>query len=172
MITAAQGVCRALDLQGLVSFDFLLADDVPYLLEVNPRPGATIDVFDDAKGSLFRAHLAACRGLHFALPEPTSGARAARVLYAGPSPLIVGTMAWPDWTADRPAPDTRIPSYRPIATVFADGADATQAEQNCRRRLDELAHMLYARTRNTERTHAAEVRRPGTERLSPGGQAR
>jgi uncharacterized protein len=176
MLTSAQDVCRALGLVGLVSLDFLLAGGVPYLLEVNPRPGATIDVFDDTRGSLFEAHIAAWRGLPIALPEASpgarSGARAASVLYAGPSPLVVGNMTWPDWTADRPAPGTRIPSLRPIATVFADGAGATQAEQNCRRRLDELAHMLYARARNTERTHAAEVRRPGTERLRQSGQAR
>jgi uncharacterized protein len=172
MLTAAQSVCRALELVGLVSFDFVLKDGIPYLLEVNPRPGATIDVFDDARGALFQAHLAASRGLPFALPKAAPSVHAAGVLYAGPSPLVVASMTWPDWTADRPAPSTRIPSFRPIATVFADGADATQAEQNCRRRLDELAHMLYARARNTERTHAAEVRRPGTERLRQSGQAR
>jgi predicted ATP-grasp superfamily ATP-dependent carboligase len=169
MTAAAQGVCRALELAGLVSFDFLLAGGVPYLLEVNPRPGATIDVFDDARGALFLAHLAASRGLPVALPEAAPGVRAAGVLYSGPAPVVVGSIPWPDWTADRPAPGTRIPSFRPIATVFADGADATQAEQNCRRRLDELAHMLYARGGNTERTHAAEVRRPGAERLRQSG---
>jgi predicted ATP-grasp superfamily ATP-dependent carboligase len=169
MLAAAQNVCRSLELVGLVSFDFLVTDGLPYLLEVNPRPGATIDVFDDARGALFQAHLASSRGLPFALPEAAPGARAAGVLYAGPSPVVVGSIPWPDWTSDRPAPGTRIPSFRPIATVFADGADATQAERNCRRRLDELAHMLYARARNTERTHAAEVRRPGTERLRQSG---
>jgi predicted ATP-grasp superfamily ATP-dependent carboligase len=172
MIAAAQGVCRALELVGLVSFDFLLTDGIPYLLEVNPRPGATIDVFDDANGALFQAHIAAWRGLPFALPVAAPGARAAGVLYAGPIPVVVASMTWPDWTADRPAPGTRIPSFRPIATVFADGADATQAERNCRSRLDELAHMLYARAGNTERTYAAEVRRPGAERLRQSGQAR
>jgi uncharacterized protein len=172
MLAAAQNVCRSLELVGLVSFDFLVTDGLPYLLEVNPRPGATIDVFDDARGTLFQAHLAACRGLPFALPVAAPGARAAGVLYAGPSPVVVASIPWPDWTADRPAPATRIPSFRPVATVFADGADATQTEQNCLRRLDELAHMLYARAGNRERTHAAEVHRPGTERLGTSGQAR
>jgi uncharacterized protein len=172
MAAAANAVCRELALIGLVSFDFLLANGVPYLLEVNPRAGATIDVFDDAKGALFQAHLAACRSLPVILPTAPAGARAAAILYADVSAVIVGTMSWPDWSADCPPPGTRIPSHRPIATVFADGSDATAAEQNCRGRLDELAHMLYARTRNRERTHAAEVHRPGTERLGTSGQAR
>ncbi len=172
MTAVAEAVCRELALAGLVSLDFLLANGVPHLLEVNPRAGATIDVFDDAIGALFQAHVAACRGLPVVLPAATAGARAAAVLYAGSSPLIVGPTPWPDWSADRPPPGTRIPGYRPIATVFADGADAAEAELNCVRRLDELAHMLYARARNRERTHAAEVHRPGTERLGTSGQAR
>lgn len=172
MAAAAEAVCGELALVGLVSLDFLLANGIPHLLEVNPRAGATIDVFDDAKGALFHAHLAACGGLPVVLPTACGGAQAAGVLYSDASSLIVGSVPWPDWSADRPAPGTRIPSHRPIATVFAEGADATVAEQNCRGRLDELAHMLYARARNRERSHAAEVRRPGTERLGTSGQAR
>src|SRR5690606_18830041 len=53
---------EALKLQGLVSFDYLVADGTPALLEVNPRPGATLDVFDDASGTLFKAHVEASRG--------------------------------------------------------------------------------------------------------------
>lgn len=171
MGAAAAAACRELDLVGLVSFDFLLENGVPYLLEVNPRPGATIDVFDDDIGTLFRAHLAAWQGLPVTLAPPR-GARAAGVLYADPDPLTVGSVSWPTWTADRPAPGTRVPRHRPLATVFAHGIDATAAELNCRRRLDELAHMLYSRAGNRERAHAAEVHRPGTERLGTRGQAR
>ena len=49
MRTAVERVCAALGLVGLVAFDFLLAGDTPHLLEVNPRPSATLDVFDDAE---------------------------------------------------------------------------------------------------------------------------
>ncbi len=62
MAGAAWALNRAIGLTGLVSFDFLLNGEAPFLLEVNPRPGATLDVFDDAKGSLFAAHVAACLG--------------------------------------------------------------------------------------------------------------
>src|SRR5262249_39058348 len=155
---------------GLVSFDFLNTNGVPCLLEINPRPGATIDVFDDANGSLFKAHLAAGQGRPISL-SPPAAARAMGVLYADRGPLTPGGVSWPAWSADRPLPGTRIPPYRPVATVFGQGADATAAEWNCRQRLDELAHMLYSQARNLERTHA-EVHRPGTERLGTSGQAR
>ena len=75
MRNAAEAVCAALGLVGLVAFDFLLVGDAPILIEVNPRPGATLDVFDDAGGALFRAHVDACGGKIAALPAPPRRAR-------------------------------------------------------------------------------------------------
>jgi predicted ATP-grasp superfamily ATP-dependent carboligase len=171
MRAAVEGVCPALDLVGLVAFDFLLAGNTPHLLEVNPRPSATLDVFDDASGALFEAHLAACDGRPPQLPA-SQGARAAAVLYADPRPLTVGAVPWPEWTADRPAPGTRVPRYRPIATVFAAAETPEAAFDSCRRRLDELAEMLYAQAPNRERNNNAEVQRPRPERLGARSEAR
>jgi predicted ATP-grasp superfamily ATP-dependent carboligase len=172
MFAAVEAVSHALGLIGLLSFDFILADGVSYLLDVNPRPSATLDIFDDANGSLFLAHIAACAGESVTLPAPpTRGARAAAILYADQGPLTVNRLAWPNWVADRPRPGTRIPRARPIATVSGDGADATGAEQKCRQRLEELAHMLYGRPRNRERTNA-KVYRARSERFSTSGQTR
>jgi predicted ATP-grasp superfamily ATP-dependent carboligase len=156
MLAAAQKLCDALGLVGLVSFDFVVTGKTPHLLEVNPRPSATLDVFDDKNGALFKAHVDACLGRNPALPM-TDGARASAILYADRGPLNVGPVAWPDWTADRPQPGTRVPRYRPIATVLASEPDPTAALDSCRRRLDELGDMLYALARNRERHENAEV---------------
>ena len=179
MAAAAEGVNAALGLVGLVSFDFLLNGEEPFLLEVNPRPGATLDIFDDSGGSLFKAHVSACLGRDLgrdlghesALPAPLPGARAAGVLYAGDCPFTAPALAWPKWTSDRPCPGMRIPRYRPIATVQADGETALAAESNCRQRLDELAHMLYGRAADTEHNDA-KIRRPRSERFGASGQSR
>ena len=53
-------------LAGLNSVDFLVADDAVWLLEINPRPGATLDIFEPDGGSLFALHVQACGGV---LPE-------------------------------------------------------------------------------------------------------
>jgi len=163
MIAAVEAVSAALDLVGLVSFDFLLDDGVPLLLEVNPRPSATLDVFDDPAGALFRAHVAACKGGVLELPR-LKGGRAAAVLYADRGAVMPSPLTWPPWTADRPCPGTRIARHRPIATVLASGATAAEAEQICRLRLDELAEMLYGRTGDRE-INNAKIYRPRTERI-------
>lgn len=171
MQAAAEKLCAELKLAGLVSFDFLLAGETPYLLEINPRPGATLDVFDDERGSLFRAHLAAAMG-QTPQVNVSMDVRAAAILYADPGSLDIGDEPLPPWTADRPAPGTHIPRYRPIATVYGSGASQDAALGSCRQRLDELGQMLYGQPRNRERNDNAEVQRPGPKRLFARSQAR
>ena len=171
MRDTAKAVCTALGLVGLIALDFIVAGDTPFLVEVNPRPGATLDVFDDAGGALFRAHVDACDGKAPRLPVQHA-ARAAAVLYADAGSLTVGPIRWPEWTADRPRPGTRVPRYRPIATVFAVAETAQTAFESCRRRLDELAEMLYAQAPTRERNDNAEIQRPLPQRFRARSEAR
>ena len=87
-------------------------------------------------------------------------------------PLTIDAVRWPEWTADRPPPGTRVPRYRPIATVFAAAETPEATFESCRRRLDELAEMLYAQAPNRERNDNAEVQRPRPERLRARSEAR
>lgn len=171
MLRAVEQLSTTLGLVGLVAFDFLVTDGTPFLLEVNPRPSATIDIFDDARGALFAAHTAACQGTISKLPT-AQDARAAAILYADRGTLDIGPVEWPEWTADRPHAGTRVPRHRPIATVFASGPDPAAALECCLRRLEELGDMLYGQARNRERNDNAEVQRPGPERISARSQAR
>jgi predicted ATP-grasp superfamily ATP-dependent carboligase len=170
MRASIEAICASLALVGLISFDFRLHEGVPYLLEVNPRPGATLDIFDHEGASLLAAHIAACQG-EAAYPAPPLPSRAAGLLYAEAGPASVDLLSWPSWVADRPRPGTLISRYRPVATALAEGANALEAEGNCLRRLDELAEMLYARTRDREPNNA-KAHRPCPERIGTGSQAR
>ena len=145
MVTAAATLIELLDPVGLISFDFLVQDGKAYLLEINPRPGATLDIFDDIRGNLFRAHVEAGLGRELWQERdlPTAQSRASAILYADQGPLTAGDIDWPDWTADRPAPGTPIPAETPIATVFADGVNADEAERLARDRLSTLADLVY-----------------------------
>ena len=59
--TVVEMLVDAFALRGLGSADFLVDGEEARLLEVNPRPGATLDLFDRDRGGLFAAHAAACR---------------------------------------------------------------------------------------------------------------
>lgn len=147
LIEMALAVSEALSLKGIVSFDFLVDDGAPSLLEVNPRPGATLDVFDDAAGTLFKAHVAAARGGDPAALVASEWhppvARAAAFLYADRGPLTAGNVDWPDWAADRPRPGSSVGAGQPLATVLAEGDDITAVEATCAARLGMLETMLY-----------------------------
>jgi predicted ATP-grasp superfamily ATP-dependent carboligase len=148
MVSAAATLIELLDPIGLVSFDFLVHDDRAYCLEINPRPGATLDVFDDAGGNLFRAHIEAGLGneLWQQRDLPTVQSRASALLYADRGALIAGDIDWPEWAADRPLPGTTIPVETPIATVRADGTSAAEAEALVRDRLSHLADLVYTKS--------------------------
>lgn len=136
-------VCAAFGLVGLVSADFLVAGACVHLLEVNPRPGATLDVFDRPPlPPLFALHIDACAGrLPDALPAPWR-CRAALIHYAARPVAIPAGFAWPAWTADRPAGPVRVEAGAPVCTVQADGASVRSARRQAEQRQRWLAATL------------------------------
>jgi len=136
---AVRKVAGAVELLGLCSADFLLRDDGFDLLEVNPRPGATLDIFDRDPGApLFELHRQACLGR---LPQSWRGpARASgcAIVYAE-SPILLPTAhRWPRWAADRPAPGTRIGKDEPLCTVTASGRNPAEARRRALWRAGEI----------------------------------
>ncbi|MBP2296287.1 ATP-grasp domain-containing protein [Azospirillum rugosum] len=133
-------LAAAFDLVGLNSADFLLNGRGLHLLEVNPRPGATLDVFDRRPmPPLFALHLDACAGrLPDRLPA-LPGCRAAAVVYAdAPTRIDVG-LRWPAWTADRPVTPATITAGQPVCTVLGDGTGIRAARRHVERRRRQLA---------------------------------
>ena len=115
---------------GLNSFDFLVDGGTFHLLEINPRPGATIDIFEPAESqSLFALHVDASRGR---LPDRTpvvDGAAASAVVYARADIPRLPSFDWPDWTADRPIAGSSISAQSPLCSVLASAATAAQARE-------------------------------------------
>jgi len=146
-LEAALAITEAIDVSGLISIDFVANDQDVLCLEINPRPGATLDVHDDANGTLFEAHIIACGG-----GDPTvylqdnwsaHSAKACSVLYADQGPLYVQIETWPDWTTDRPHKNARVAPGQPLASVYAEAQSAQEAEKLCLARLASLEKMLY-----------------------------
>lgn len=139
-------LCEVMKLSGIVSFDFIVTPDGPLLVDVNPRPGATLDILDDEDGTLFHAHVAAANGddpVTILTSQWKPKTRAAAYLYADRGRLIVPRIEWPEWTADRPAAGFKVKAHAPIATVITEAQTPAAAERLCTERLAALENMLY-----------------------------
>lgn len=124
---AAKSLAAASGLVGLNSFDFLVAGEAFVLIEINPRPGATLDIFEDRDGLLFQAHVDACRGISPSAPLEFTGAAATQIAYARREIGALAAFDWPEWTADRPRPGGALRLYDPLCTIKACAADPADA---------------------------------------------
>jgi len=142
---AVQRLVSAVPLIGLNSADFLVDGDAFWLLEINPRPGATIDIFEPAETSLFALHMAAARGVLPARPPALTGAAATAIAYAPHDIHAVPAMDWPEWTADRQTAGTIVKAGEPVCTVLADAHDADAAKDLVDRRTAAILAAVAAR---------------------------
>ncbi|MBB3769845.1 hypothetical protein FHS55_000431 [Angulomicrobium tetraedrale] len=143
---ALDAIVAATGLVGLASADLIVSDEAWHLIEINPRPGATLDIFDHVPlPPLLGLHIAACDGdlperapLDPAeMPAEAEAVRAAAILYA-PADVAMPHAALPDWVADRPPAGARIAKGEPICTVLARGRDVAQARAQIDTRTDHL----------------------------------
>ncbi|HSA67169.1 MAG TPA: ATP-grasp domain-containing protein [Methyloceanibacter sp.] len=129
-------VASSFGLKGLGSADFLVNGEDSYLLEINPRPGATLDIFDSEATPLLRIHAEAV--LHNRLPTAPlnlPAATASAIVYATEPITVSQAMVWPDWTADRPNSAERIDKDRPICTVWARSRTKVEARRLVEKRI-------------------------------------
>ncbi|HEU5260365.1 MAG TPA: ATP-grasp domain-containing protein [Gemmatimonadales bacterium] len=133
----------ATGLIGLNGLDFLLQGDHWLVLEVNPRPTATLELYDpDYPRGLFAWHLRACEG---ELPDraaPPRRVRAHAVVYALAHARVRAAFAFPRWCRDLPSPGTRLAPGDPICTVHAAAPDRERAVALVRRRQEWLQRLM------------------------------
>jgi predicted ATP-grasp superfamily ATP-dependent carboligase len=142
LVSAVGEFCKKAPLVGLNSFDFLVGDAGLWLLEVNPRPGATLDIFETAsqpEPSLFALHVAACAGSSPGLPS-YSGACAMEIVYADCDIANTPALVWPAWARDRQAAGSFVGQDDPFCSVVAEGENL----EGARRRLVDRAAFIRA----------------------------
>jgi predicted ATP-grasp superfamily ATP-dependent carboligase len=126
-VQAADRLTAALGLRGLNGLDFMLDGESVHVVELNPRPTATLDLYDAAAPcGLLARHIDACRG---ELGEPIRADglhRAQAIVYAQNTWQVPHGLAWPKWVTDVPASGSTIPASAPICTVHAQAATAQQ----------------------------------------------
>ena len=106
-------------LVGLNGLDFIVHGGRWQVLELNPRPTATFELYDaDYTRGLFQWHLRACQGELPARAAVPRAARAHAVVHALSAGGARG-MSFPGWCRDLPAAGTRFAPGDPVCTVHA-----------------------------------------------------
>lgn len=131
---------------GLFGVDFILKDDEPWTIEVNPRYTASVEILELAtRRALIRDHVLACAEARLSeAPDPTARQIVGkRILYASRR-LVTPAISAPAWSsgdpfavpsiADVPWPETTIDALEPIMTVFATAATV----ESCAVQLDQI----------------------------------
>ena len=108
----------AFNLRGLNSLDFIRHDDELFILEINPRLSASMQLY--APDLLHCHRLAKLRQR----PAPKQGFMGYQIVYARADTPIPEGFAWPESAQDLPPPNTICRKNQPICSIIAQCASA------------------------------------------------
>jgi len=117
---------QAMGLVGLNSCDAICDGDAIYVLEINPRLSATMDLYTDMQ--LFEKHIAAVAGEAVEFEQDCKSSHAQQVIYAEYKVTIKDDIIWPSWVYDRPKAGSFLDEGMPVCTVVAEAETAEQAK--------------------------------------------
>jgi len=139
---------RVAGLRGLNGLDFLLDDDTVSVLEINPRPTATFELYDqDFPEGLVHWHIRSFAPAPLAdfagrLRGRRPPHRAYAIVYAARRLRVPDGVAFPDWCRDLPSAGSLIGPGAPVLSVYSSGESAALAQQQLRRREQQVRSLV------------------------------
>src|SRR5262249_31125487 len=124
-----------------------------WILEINPRSGATLDIFEADGASLFSLHMEACAGNLIDHAPHLDGAKASAIFYADRDVIAPERFEWPTWSADRPNAGIAIRGGEPLCTVHACAATRVEARALVDERLASVHMWTHDWTHDRMRTN-------------------
>ena len=134
---------RVTGLRGLNGLDFVLDGVDICALEVNPRPTATFELYDEeiAHGLMYwhvRSFESSVAEFAALLEERRPVARAYRIVFAERSMRVPEALECAAWCRDLPSAGVVIPAGAPVLSVFAAGETVELAQAQLERRAHEV----------------------------------
>jgi predicted ATP-grasp superfamily ATP-dependent carboligase len=131
LAATARAICAhlaaAFGLRGLFGVDMVWDGERTWVVEVNPRPTASLETIEAVSGARsFTAHLEGCAGRLPAVGSSTepAGAAGKAVLFATADAVAPDTRGWPArGIRDVPHPGEPIAAHHPVCTLLATGPD-------------------------------------------------
>jgi predicted ATP-grasp superfamily ATP-dependent carboligase len=152
LIVAAEKLTRAFGLVGLNSLDTIVHGEVAYVLEINPRLTATVDLYEHE--NLLQRHVQACQqqeGAKLANYQVDANlsapSKAHAVVYALTAMSISAAVDWPSWAVDIAqiiaGVSLEVAAGDPICSVVAMAADAESCKQLALTRVRIMQELLH-----------------------------
>jgi predicted ATP-grasp superfamily ATP-dependent carboligase len=145
---AVRALAAAFGLRGLGSLDYVLDGERVWVLELNPRPPASMALYPEVGGAgVLRAHLRAC--LHDELPDPPGPATrigGTEIVYATRALRLdeadAAALASRPGAHDLPHAGTDFAAGDPLCSVTASGPDAAAVKIGLARQRDAVLQQL------------------------------
>jgi len=174
LMHVAEMLAREFGLTGLNSMDAIVAtanadaaataDSPVFVLEINPRLSATVDLYSDAASGLFARHVQACLKTHSPnlhsqrshdqnpydqpqMHQPARQHNAHAIVYAAAALELAAPVSWPDWVTDIPACHEKrlsVPAGEPVCTVLASAGSADAAKKLVQARVETMQSLLQS----------------------------
>lgn len=103
-------------LKGLNSLDFINDGDCSWLLEINPRPPASMQLYE---ADLFNRHVSACLGQLTNIHHKINGYTGTQVVYAQHDIMIPDGFLWPENCLDLPETGVICRTGQPICSIMS-----------------------------------------------------
>jgi uncharacterized protein len=130
-------------LVGLNSVDFIQRDNEYFVLEINPRPTATMELYDaDFAQGLLHAHLQACEGEFTASVSSGDIIRGHRIVFAQQNTKVPASFKFPEWCADIPQPGSFVTQDAPLCSVLATDGERNKVMQLLEQRSTQIQFQL------------------------------
>lgn len=135
-----------LALLGVNSLDFILDDDGIYVLDLNPRLPATLELYEHlVTDGWIKHHIRACLGELPVVPIVGSAVMHGQLIVYTPRTIeIPYSMTWPQWVKDRPVAGACIAKGQPLCSLLAQGDSAEGVEAMLQQYQEEILRVLCA----------------------------
>ena len=142
---ALRAITNEFALKGLCSLDFLLDGETVSVLEVNPRPSASMALY--RSHGVMRMHLDACLDEVLPAAQPMPGELSGTEIAFARRPLVVSPSQAAQLAAsptchDLPCPGTRYRAGDPVCSVSAMGAGTAQVRGYLKQRREAVLDHL------------------------------
>lgn len=154
LVNTVQKLTEAFELVGLNSLDVVIRNEEFFVLEINPRLSASVDLYakfllEKYSLDLINLHMQSCAGEHFSESTlcqlaklPTQKSSTAMAIVYADQHLELNDIAWPTWVSDKPEKHAKILKESPVCSVISEENNALLAESLAKTRVNFVKNML------------------------------